>query len=218
MRYFLILLATAVGIALSATDAQAGYEFRFANSSGTEMTSFTIAGVSSTVDIRVYLVATGSDATDLQTDGLKSYGVQLNYSGSATAKVVSTSDITNNAAFTGVDGKAIENDGGATDWARSRDSIGTGSVASTTNGSEERILLATFRFTGLSLGDTLVFSADPTSTTDTVLGDNTVIDTLINGQSGTISVVPEPGSMMLCGLAVLGMVGVGYRRLRRKAA
>jgi hypothetical protein len=214
-----ILIATAaLAVALTPGRAAAGYEFRFASGT-TEQTNFNINPSPGFVDINVYLVATGAEASTLQANGLRSFGVQLNYSGTATAKVISATDITNNAAFTGPDGRSIENNGGALDWARSRDSILTGAVASSANGADQRILLATFRFTGLSNGDTLVFSADPIGTNDNVLGDGTLIDTLIIGQSATIAVaIPEPGTMALTGLLATGIAGGMWRRVRRQAA
>lgn len=216
MRGFPKFLLAALALALTGDRARADYEFRFATAAGVEQTNFTVV---TTLDIRVYLVATGGDAATLAANGLQSYGVQLNYDGAANAKVLAAGDITNNAAFTGVDGRTVENNGGLTDWARSRDNIGVGNVASTTNGAEERILLATFRFTGLSNGDNIVFSADPSGTNDTRLGDGTVIDSLITGQSAVISVaIPEPGTIALTGLLASGIAGGAWRRNRRKPA
>ena len=51
-----------------------------------------------TVDIRVYLVATGSDLSD----GLSSAGVRLDNNSGSVASVASTTDITPNAAFNDV--------------------------------------------------------------------------------------------------------------------
>lgn len=222
MKRFLLAVVALASLGLMAGRAEAGYEFRFATTAGTETTNFSLDySASTTLDIRVYLVATGTEAATLSANGLKSYGVQLNYDGASSAKVVNTTPgITNNAAFTGVDGKAIENNGGLIDFARSRDNIATGSVASTTNGAEERVLLATFRFTGLTEGSTLAFSADPTGTTDTRLGDNTILDSLISGQSATITVtnVPEPGSLILTGILATGIIGAGISRARRRSA
>lgn len=218
MRMFTFLLAAALGLSLTANTARAGYELRFADSTGTETTSFDLV-FPSKLDVQVYLVATGSDAAGFD---LSRYGVQLNYSGSANAKVLATSDITNNAAFNGLDAKAIENDGGATDWARSRDTAfgpAVGGVANPNEAGTNRILLATFSFTGLSNGDSITFSADPTGTNDTRLGDGTLIDSLIVGQSAVITVtaVPEPGSLLLGGLLATGFGGFVVRRRKRAA-
>src|SRR5215470_94905 len=112
MRFFTIGLVAILGLALTTGSAQAGYEFRFADSSGNELTNFTL-NAPSKLDIQVYLVATGADAAGLS---LSRYGVQLNYSTTSGAKVTSTGDIASNAAFTGLDAPAI-----GADFARSRD-------------------------------------------------------------------------------------------------
>lgn len=220
MKRLLTAALLAVGFLTAGGSARAGYEFRFATSTGVEQSNFTL-NFPSLLDVRVYLVSTGPD--NLATTGLTSYGVNITYSGSSGAKVLAVGDITSNAAFTGFTSRAVENDGGATDFARARDSVLSGSVLGTagTVSGENRVLLATFRFTGLANGDNLVITADPnTGTNDTVLSNGTVLDSLIANNSAVITVtnVPEPGTMILSGLLAVGVAGRAIRRRRAAPA
>src|SRR5262245_8197185 len=146
---FRFMLAVCV-LSFPAGEAWAGYEFQFADSSGTASSSFSITTPATFVDIRVYLVGTGKESTTLQSTGLESYGVKLTWSAGATAQVVSASDIAGNAAFNGGTTAAVTS--------TSASANGVVNFAPTTAvkaGLDGRILLATFRFTGLTNGDTV---------------------------------------------------------------
>jgi len=102
------------------------------------------------------------------------------------------------------------------------DTIDNVSAAVKAGPTEDRILLGTFRFTGLTNGSMTINTADPNpafGSDDTVTGGNVVLDPSIANSSAQITVVnvPEPGTMVLAGLLASGIAGVGLRRARRKA-
>jgi hypothetical protein len=218
MRLLTALIATTI-LFLTGNEARAGYQFVFANTSGVVQTNFNIDyGVQTYVDIRIYLVATGTaDINTLRTDGLKSYGVQLNYSG-VNARVLSDADITSNAAFDDADSTST-----TTTSASINDYIGIASPSVKAGPTEDRILLATFRFTGIADGVQANVTIDPDPTLgsdDTVTGGNVVLDALIANSSATITVtnVPEPGTIVLGSLLAAGIGGGALRRRRQQTA
>src|SRR5262249_16776097 len=150
---------------------QAGYQFQFTDSSGTASSNFTINSIGGTVDVRVYLTQTSPD-TQLTANGLVSGGVQVNNSTGAVAQVLSNSDITPNVKPSG------QFDSGTTSTSSSQSKVadfqdaGSAPVTAPTSGADaNRILLGTFRFTGLSQGSTFLSTADPSPFDDTVTGD-----------------------------------------------
>jgi hypothetical protein len=209
MKLRIGLVSAVLTMMLSADVARADYTFLFTDSSGNASTSFSVK-VGQTVDIRVYLAQTGS-TTGLSSTGLDSGGVQLNTSNSSIANVT---NVTANPAF---DSSSTAT--GANANVTEHQTISSPVKAPTSGADANRILLGTFTFTGVSAGSTLTVTAIPsTGTNVNVLGDGTVLDSMIVGSSAAITVtaVPEPGSMLLAGLAVAGFgAGVVYRRLRR---
>ena len=216
MRRLLLLAVAILVVAASAGPARAGYEFRFADSSGNLQSSFTFdATVTPTIDIRVYLVQTGGD-TGLSASGLDSSGARLTYDAGAVAKVQNATDITPNGSFD------VANRSVTSTSAKLQEFQDTSApvVAPTTGTDANRILVGTYKFTGLSVGTSLVVTADPDPTpgfNDNVLGDGTVLDGLIANNSAAITVtaVPEPGTLALTGLFAAGLGAAGLRRLRR---
>jgi hypothetical protein len=81
-----------------------------------------------------------------------------------------------------------------------------------------RILLGTFTFTGLSNGTGVVVTTLPDpSGANNVDGMGNVLDSMISNSSTTITVVPEPGTLLLTGLlAAGGLTGAAWRRMRRQ--
>lgn len=218
MRVLKALLVTA-GLLLGVGNAQAGYQFVFADTSGTIQTNFNLDfNVQTFVDVRVYLQATGTtDINTLRNDGLKSYGVRLNYSG-AQAQVLNDAAVTSNAGFTAAEFKDV-----TTTFAAVNDQINNTSPTVKAGATEDRIYLATFRFTGLSNGTQANITVDPDPTLgsdDTVTGGNVALDGLITNSSATITVtnVPEPGTWALMGLVAAGIGGTAVRRRRLAAA
>src|ERR1700682_313339 len=71
--------------------AQAGFMYHFSQSTYS-------VNAGQTVDVPVYLQATGNDASTLTSEGLTSAGVRVGFSGSAAA-IVSPNDISGNSSF-----------------------------------------------------------------------------------------------------------------------
>jgi len=91
-------------------------------------------------------------------------------------------------------------------------------VATVTADATGRIFVGTYQFTvpaGASGSATLTAATRPVFTVYS--GDNTVLDPSLGSgtQALTITAVPEPGSMLLCGLGAVGLAA--YRRRTRKA-
>jgi len=212
------LIIALVGLGVSADAARAGYEFRFADSSGTFTNSFSFdATVTPTVDIRVYLVQTGGD-TGLSATGLVSSGVKLSYGGTV-ANVAGPANVFANAAFDDTPNKTVT----ATEAAlRQATDVNPPVKTLTTGPDANRVLIGTFRFTGLAVGSELTLTVDPNAAPvgNNVLDDGTVLDALIANDSAVITVtnVPEPGTMVLAGLLATGIGGAGLRRLRPSVA
>jgi hypothetical protein len=216
MRLRSVLLAAV--IALLPGRAAADYAFVFGDSSGNlGVSNFNVA-VGSTVNVLVYLEQTnGTTGLSNPGQGLKDGGVGLTFN-QAIANVPSTGAITANPAFD-----------------TSSKSVGTGTanlnvfqtssapvLAPTSGPTANAILIGSFTFTGVSAGTTATVTTLPHPDppfANNVLGDGTDIDSLIANSSAVITVtaVPEPGSMILTGLAVAGFgAGVLRRRLRRQ--
>jgi hypothetical protein len=193
--------------------ARADYTFEFANSSGTPQSSFSV-GVGQTIAIQVYVEETGTTTT-LNSLGLFSGGVQLNTTNSAVANVTA---VTPNAAFTGGSSSGTGSNAYVSVFA-----AGTAPNSVTAPSGSNAILLGTFTFTGETAGQTLAVTALPGLGPDNVLGDGaTSIDSnLLNNATSaviTVTAVPEPGTLTLCGLGAVVFGGAWLRRKRRAQA
>jgi hypothetical protein len=217
MRIRSLLLAAV--FALLPGRAAADYAFEFfdptANGgTGAFSTTFSVAA-GSTVNVQVYLAQTNGTTTLTAGPGLKDGGVGLSFN-QAIATVPSTSAITPNAAFD-TSTKSVGTGTASLNVFQSTSSPVLAPTSGTTAGA---ILLGTFSFTGVSAGSTFAVTAQPHPApfSNNVLGDGTVIDSMIANASAVITVtaVPEPGSLLLAGLAAAGMgVGAWRRRQRR---
>ena len=208
---FLGCLAVVCGLA---TPAHAGVLYQFADSAGTPTTNFTISGVGNTVDVRVYLQEDPSPGI-LASEGLFSASLNVLFDSPAgIAEVTAAGDVTPNPFFTNI--------------------VSGPSVASATAGftgdvglnpflfpdGSGRILLGTFRFTGLAVGTTTIRAVDrDLFLDDTVTGLGTVLDSLVENSAGTITVeaitaVPEPGALALLASGTI-LIG-GCRLVRRR--
>ncbi|MBY0459578.1 MAG: PEP-CTERM sorting domain-containing protein, partial [Gemmataceae bacterium] len=119
------------------------------------------------------------------------------------------------------DGTATLTTSGSTTTARAflfMDS-GTAAVTAPTSGADaNRILLATFTFTGVTPGQSSTIAVDPSAGADNVLASGINLDPFITaGQTATINVtaIPEPGTFALAGLV---LAGAGAARRFRRAA
>jgi hypothetical protein len=200
---------------LSLTSAgRADFVWQFTDSAGNTVAgnNFT-AGLGSTLDIRVYLLETNGGTT-LSNSGLSSVGVQLSGS-NANANVAAASAITPNSQFDDTS-KSVSGNNSILN-----DGLFANSVpkAPTSGADANRILVGTFTFSGSTLGTTNIQAVDPHSYTDTTDGNGNALDALISSSAATITVaaVPEPGTLLLVGLAAAAIGGAGIRRTRRSA-
>jgi len=210
-------LSALLSLMFSVGFARADYGYVFTNSSGSTvpLNAFTIAPGSTSISINVYLAQTGA-STGLTTVGLESGGVQLNTSVPTVATVTAVAPnvvFDQNSSAIGASAFVIVNQ------VSSAPVVASGTPVTGSTGS---ILLGTFTFTALAPGSTLTVTAVPsTGTNVNVLGDGTVLDGMLNATPVSASItsiaIPEPGSMLLAGLAVSGFgAGVLRRRLLRK--
>jgi hypothetical protein len=211
LRY---LLPALVGALLLGGRARADFQFQFTDSTGAAASAFTINGIGNTVDIRVYLLQTGG-STNLTAAGLTDGGVSLQFSSSGHFTVSSASNITpNSAQFAGPNNTSLTTNAGTTS-ATLQVHNNSGVLAPTTGADANRILLGTFRFTGTSIGSGLTVTAlpDPMNPNN-VDGNGVNLDSMIHSSSASISVVPEPGSLILAGLAGSALCFGAWRRRR----
>ncbi len=205
MRSLSLLSATMTVLLLSGGLAHADYQFQFADSSGNATSNFNVTA-GGTVAVQVFLLQDNTGTSNgLNTVGLSAAGVQLNTQTPTTANVTATAA---NPAFDqsnttiGANAQIIE-------------SVVQNVPVVSPTGDPNRILIGTFTFTGLTPGSTLAVTALPGTGADNVLGDGTVIDSLIANSSAVITVaaVPEPGTMLLTGMGAAA-IGLGVWRRR----
>jgi hypothetical protein len=211
MRLPYLLLAAV--IAFMPGRAAAGYAFQFADSSGNYTNNFSTT-VGSTVAVEVFLVQSGG-STGLTSTGLTAAGVSLSFN-QAIANVPNTSAITPNPAFD------TNQTSVGTGIAKLNEQSTVGPVFAPSSGPNAgAILLGTFTFTGVSLGTTTAVTGLPQAPPfqNNVLADGTLLDSMISNSSAVITVVPEPGTLVLTSvLAFGGVAGAAWRRYRRRGA
>jgi hypothetical protein len=209
----LSLLIAAVAALAAASPARAQYAFQFADAAGNPQSAFTIAGVGSTADVRVYLLETDGQNT-LNTVGLFSADVRVNYNNpGGVAAVLNDADIVNNPQFA-----VVLPTTGRTDTAArlTEGNLSTAGVQSPA-GDPTRIYLGTFRFTGQSVGTVALTADSPVVTGGTLLNNGTDISALIAAGNASLVVTPEPGWLLLAGLAACGVVRSLRERCRKTA-
>lgn len=197
-------LAAVLALVGWAPPARADYEFLLTDAAGMAATNFTVVQ-GDAVDIRVYLLETNT--TTLVDTGLSSAGVQLGGFASGIA-AVQTAPVRGGAWD---DGTGTAGNPAAL---RVFQDIGGPVTAPATGPEANRVLIGTFRFTGVSIGTTAFVTADPGAGADTVLADGLVLDGMINNTAGliTVTAIPEPGALALAGLAAAPLLA----RLRRR--
>jgi hypothetical protein len=218
MRLRSFVLA-AVAVLLLGGSARADFVYEFAQG-GTFGNSFSV-NQGSTIAIQVYL-AQQNGSTNLTNPGLVDGGVSLNFSATSPFTISSTSNISpNSSQFAGPNTTSLSTSSGTT-TATVQVHNSSPVVASTTDASGNAvILLGTFTFTGSTpgSGNTLTALPDPSSNNN-VDGNNVVLDSMIHNSTAAITVVavPEPGSLLLAGLAAAGFAGGAWRRRRQRLA
>jgi hypothetical protein len=213
MRPFLLSVAAALAALFTGTAARADYVYEF-DSGSTPMSSFTVAA-GSTVTVNVYLKELDTNGT-LQSQGLQSAGVNVISDAPSAASVASASAIAANPGFANQSNSV--SGGTATLQA---DNFGNANIVFPASGDPNRILLGSFTFTGNAAGtaNLTAQNIDPTGEFSyNVTGSGNSLDSLISNGTATITVtaVPEPGGLLLGGLAAAGL-GVGaWRRWRKR--
>jgi len=215
------------GMALTCRPAPAQIVYEFASNASpfTVVTSFSIQQGSSQT-FRVYLHETPASAPNLNGGGgLQASGARAVVSDPTKATVGSPTPATTgnaNAQWTNSNTGNPAADGSATAANSSVFNVLTFGTAVSTDAAG-RILLGTFTFTGLTptaAGTPVnVTLQDPNSanTANTTNVSGASLDSVIgNGTLAlTVTGVPEPGTMLLCGMGAIGLAA--FRRRFRKA-
>lgn len=204
-----MILWAALAALAAAAPARAAYVYQFTDASGNAISSASQTPNGS-LTLQVYLLETGGTTT-LRDNKLFSAGVRVTYDnppGSGTPSgVTAVTSVQPNPQFDFVGTRSI----GPAFTDLNEGVIQNPQVSPDAN---NRILIGNFTFSGINPGSVQVTAIDIPGTNNTLLGNATVIDSQIAAGSITITVVPEPGSLLLTGLAA---VGFGCWRRRRSA-
>jgi hypothetical protein len=207
-----LIMAFAAALALAApARAQVFGTFQFADPLGTPLTSFIIPTVTGGTDVRVYLVETDA-ANSLRNIGLFSADVRVSFNTpSGVAAVLSASDITRNPQFDNQLGTGV-----TTTTATLNEQTSNLAGVQSPVADPLRILLGTFHFTGQSQGTVTLTADSPVTTNGTFLNNGTDISNRITSANATLFVapVPEPGSLLLAGIGMVGLTATVARRRR----
>jgi hypothetical protein len=208
-----VFAATLVALLL-ASQARAGFMYAF------DRTSYTVAA-GGTVDVRLYLQATGADIPVLTTDGLITSGLRVTFDAAGPARVLASLGVAGNVAFD-AGPPSITVLAGSAGLTQAVDIL---SPAVTADGSAPtRILLGTFTFTAGSAsgGRTATITATnfgypPNSFNVTNSGlaldpgiANGTATIAVNGSG--VSAVPAPSGLVLaCAFAGTMLVSAVFR-------
>lgn len=210
LRLGALLLAWLVPVTFS----HAGLLFEFVVGGATK-SAIAIGGVGQTVDIQVYLRQT--DATTILTDeGLLAAGIKVTFDNPTVAAVLTAGDIQENPLFD--DAGILMKDVPGTTAELNQGVDASSPFVFPTLSDPDRIWLGTFTFTGLALGSTTISVTDWDDGIDDIFtGGFNALDALITPGTATLTVTPEPSSVVLS-LLVIGAASVvtSYRRRRRR--
>jgi hypothetical protein len=203
-----ILTLVAAAVMFTGRHSQAAFLLEFRNSEGGTISVLTMAE-SSTLELDVYLTATGADLDTLRAEGLFSAGVGLWYDDPV--GIATVSDMRVNAAFVNLIPPLWSSD----EWAGFTGDVGFGDFLSP-NSSFGGIYLGSFFLTALTRGTTTLRLGDRIADFDeTLTGDGTVLDGLLDGSEVRLTVtaaaVPEASSLVL---ALTGGLFVAACRVR----
>jgi hypothetical protein len=180
---------------------------------GVPTSTIQLPGVGATVPIDVYLRQTTGLLT---TEGLLSVGIKVTFDDPSVAAVLNVGDIEHNPDFDDIFGLSKVVNPLSAELSMVVSDVDTPIFPTT--GDADRIWLGRFKFTGLSLGKTSIGVTDLDGNSDDIVsGVGNVLDDLITAGTGTLQVVPEPGSVALS-LVLLGGASVvaAVRRRRRR--
>jgi len=221
-RWLFLLLLLAAATFTSPARADFVWEFDLA---GVPTTNFVIPGVGNTVDAQLFLKETNG-GTILSTQGLFSAGVQVQFNNpSGVAAVLPTGDPSSgvqlNPAF--IDTASSDRPVTATNAKLSEAVVNPNNPVFPASDGLNRIFLGTFTFTGQSVGDVTITATrfNPPTDDRIITGQGNPLDALVPNGTAHISVpgtaTPEPGSLLLAGMAGFGLAGCGIRRRFRRA-
>ena len=216
----IVLLGVSLTWLVLAGSSRAGIILEFAVG-GTPTTAIEIPSPGATVPIQVYLTQTGPlgvGEPDLSSDLLWTAGIEVSFdSPPGIAAVSLAGDIQQNAAF---DDAVVLYKAVTATTAQLNEAVdifasppspllapdGTG-----------RILLGTFTLTGLTPGTTTISVSDLTAGDDFLTGLGDALDGFITSGPASLTVNPEPGSLVLS-MLVFGAASAAtrYRNRRRR--
>jgi len=211
--------------------------WQFADTAGNAITGTPTFQLGTTITWRVYLADQGGTSAPFLNKtttgangtipGISGFGVTVSSSSAAAVSVVS------NPAVPGASNPISPNITG-TPWAPlGASASNSGSTANNINlqaflflpsttstvqaDATGRIFMGTYQFTAAGAGNATLTAATRGGFT-TYSGDNSFLDASLGSgtQALTITAIPEPGSMLLCGLGAVGLAA--YRRRTRKVA
>jgi PEP-CTERM motif len=223
MRH-LLWMAAPLALLCAAQPSNAQIVYEFANSSGVAQTSFSM-GTNSTLAIQVFIHELTAGAPTLNSQGgLGSGAVRVRFNNPAgIAAVLTTADVTPAVppfAFAGT--PQFGSGANANTVSLADGALSTGVLPD----AQGRVLLGTFVFhSNAATGSTTLAAVDPTSSAFDTSSFNSTggfpnidYDPLLVAGSATLTVtgVPEPTSLVLAGLAAVGMA-LRRRRSARQA-
>ncbi|OEU44833.1 MAG: hypothetical protein BBJ60_02875 [Desulfobacterales bacterium S7086C20] len=77
------------------------------------------------------------------------------------------------------------------------------------------ILMGTIQFSPIAMGTSMITSRDYSDFPDFVYFDGGTFDDEVTFCGGTVNVVPIPGTVLLFGSGLLGLMGIGRRRMKK---
>jgi hypothetical protein len=218
-------MAAPLALLCAAQPSNAQIVYEFANSSGVAQTSFSM-GTNSTLAIQVFIHELTAGAPTLNSQGgLGSGAVRVRFNNPAgIAAVLTTADVTPAVppfAFAGT--PQFGSGANANTVSLADGALSTGVLPD----AQGRVLLGTFVFhSNAATGSTTLAAVDPTSSAFDTSSFNSTggfpnidYDPLLVAGSATLTVtgVPEPTSLVLAGLAAVGMA-LRRRRSARTSA
>jgi len=214
--------------------------WQFADTNGNAITGTPSFAPGSTITWRVYLADQGGTAAPFlnktttgangTASGIAGFGVNVSSSNPNAVSVVSvpappggTNPTSPTVAGTPwaspTLGASPSNTGSQANSINLQTFIFTPSSTATVNADATgRVWVGTYQFVAGAAGGTATLTAATRANFTVFTGDNSPLDASLGSgtQTLTVTAVPEPGSMLLCGLGAVGLAA--YRRRNRKVA